>query len=729
MAINRETKSTICFAEFEIDAAHHRLVRDGKPLALHAKAFDLLVFLAENAGRVLTKDEILNHVWENQFVEEANLTVQISALRKALGERKDEPRFLVTVPGRGYKFIGELNDYAENELVIETEKIERITVKQDYSETALSPAALLDTMSSNAFLKNWRVVFAGLILASAFGSGGYFLLKKKTNIFVASPDFSLKKLTSSGNIRIAALSPDGKFFAYTVEKHNQHSIWLGNVDGGEPIMLRPFAKEDFWSLNFAPDANNLFYVVMDNEHLRGELYKISIFGGVPEKLRDNINSPVAFAPDGKQFVFTRNDRENNKAALVLADINSANERELVARPFARHFAVFSPSWSPDGSIITFGELGDEAETLQLFTANVSNGDVRLLSTDGWNFIRSTAWLKDGSGILLVGEQKTSDDGRWQIYHISYPDGAARQFNPDLNSYGSSLNLSADGKTLLAIKEELASNIWIAPAEDLSRAKQITFGSLARTDGWSGLDWTTSGKIFYTSVADKTKTIWTMDADGSNQKQLIPNGGENIYPNVSDDNRFVVFQSNRNSKSAVWRANIDGGDMRQITDDFSGQPTISPDGNWIVYSKGEEDFGGLWRVSIDGGEPFRLTRNDAGWARISPDGKLVACQYKTGGKTKLAVLSIDGGEPLKLFDTPPDANCRGGVRWTPDGKAVTYRDWFDGIWMQTLDRDAPERLEGLPHEKLYAFDWSPDGKFFAYTRGAEIRDVVLISNIR
>src|SRR5690349_18608162 len=125
--MNREPKPIITFAEFELDTLHHRLMREGELLALNVKAFDLLVFLAENAGRVLTKEEILEAVWENRYIEEANLTVQISILRKVLGDRKDQPRFLVTVPGKGYKFIAELNHHSKEEVIIETERVERIT--------------------------------------------------------------------------------------------------------------------------------------------------------------------------------------------------------------------------------------------------------------------------------------------------------------------------------------------------------------------------------------------------------------------------------------------------------------------------------------------------------------------------------------------------------------------------------------------------------------------------
>ena len=81
-------EKTFSFAEFELDTAARRLLKDGQTLALNPKAFDLLTVLVKNHGRILSKDELLETVWENQFVEENNLTVHISALRKIFGEKK-----------------------------------------------------------------------------------------------------------------------------------------------------------------------------------------------------------------------------------------------------------------------------------------------------------------------------------------------------------------------------------------------------------------------------------------------------------------------------------------------------------------------------------------------------------------------------------------------------------------------------------------------------------------
>jgi DNA-binding winged helix-turn-helix (wHTH) protein len=116
-------EKTFSFAEFEVDAAKRLLLKDGQPVALNPKTFDLLLTLVENRGEVVHKNDLLDKVWANQFVEENNLTVHISALRKALSEKKNENRFLVTVPGKGYKFVGDVqtSDDEEKEIIIENQ--------------------------------------------------------------------------------------------------------------------------------------------------------------------------------------------------------------------------------------------------------------------------------------------------------------------------------------------------------------------------------------------------------------------------------------------------------------------------------------------------------------------------------------------------------------------------------------------------------------------------------
>ena len=90
------------FNGFRVDALRRQLFRDGVPVPLTSKSFDTLLFLIRNSGSTVTKTELMNAVWSDSAVEENNLTQQISALRRALGERPRDHRFIVTVPGRGY---------------------------------------------------------------------------------------------------------------------------------------------------------------------------------------------------------------------------------------------------------------------------------------------------------------------------------------------------------------------------------------------------------------------------------------------------------------------------------------------------------------------------------------------------------------------------------------------------------------------------------------------------
>ncbi|HEX6125119.1 MAG TPA: winged helix-turn-helix domain-containing protein, partial [Pyrinomonadaceae bacterium] len=161
----------IQFAEFELDLAHRKLYRDGKPVALYAKAFDLLVFLIEHNGEVVPKGEILDTVWADQFVEEANLSVQISALRKALGESKNQTRFLVTVPGVGYKFVADLHSPGED-VVSGKHRVEGYVLSDE--DGASKEGSRERLPPGRAAVRNWILGFTVLAVVAAGLVGGYF---------------------------------------------------------------------------------------------------------------------------------------------------------------------------------------------------------------------------------------------------------------------------------------------------------------------------------------------------------------------------------------------------------------------------------------------------------------------------------------------------------------------------------------------------------------------------
>ena len=116
-------KSCFEFDEFQVDPARRLLLRSGKPLALTPRVFDTLLYFVEHCGRVIPKEELMKAIWPDAFVEENNLNQSVSAIRRALGERKGENRYLVTVPGHGYRFVSSVRKILSNEELSSTDQV------------------------------------------------------------------------------------------------------------------------------------------------------------------------------------------------------------------------------------------------------------------------------------------------------------------------------------------------------------------------------------------------------------------------------------------------------------------------------------------------------------------------------------------------------------------------------------------------------------------------------
>ena len=103
-------KKTYEFGEFLLDLDEKRLLKNGQTVSLQPKVFDMLVVFAERHGELLSRDELMNAVWMDTFVEETNLRFCIHALRKALGKNAEGKDYIETIPKRGYRFTAETTE-------------------------------------------------------------------------------------------------------------------------------------------------------------------------------------------------------------------------------------------------------------------------------------------------------------------------------------------------------------------------------------------------------------------------------------------------------------------------------------------------------------------------------------------------------------------------------------------------------------------------------------------
>jgi len=747
------------FGPFRLDAQKRLLLRDGEIVPLKPKAFDTLLVLVGNCGQVVEKDELMKRVWPNTAVEEGNLTFNISSLRKALGDDPRRHQYIVTIPGEGYQFVAgvramfdELVVHESTSITVEEEEevgsesadtelliaeltgktLPEATRERTYGEDGSEKLSLnhQSTFSKQrSYLSARSLAVAGLIVvAAATGFGIYQLISQRTSRNKAAIPFSeinVSRHTTSGKIKHAAISPDGKYVAQVTVGTEGDSLWVSHVAAPSSVRIAGPAATEYVSVTFTPDGNSIYYLTLDRDKGHTALYRVPVLGG-PSSMAAYDVGPVGFSPDGTQITFVR--KQGDGSRLMVANPDGTNERTLATRRQPEFFRVDwnAPAWSPDAKMIAcqvrLNDLRGQYETV--VGLRIADGSQTPLTSKRWTYVGQPVWFRDGSGLLLTASESAA--APVQVWYISTENGEARRVTHDLNDY-LDLSVTRDSGKLAAVQDHSVSNIWVAPEGETGQPRQI-----ASEVGWiQEMAWTPDGRIVYRSNAGESSEIWVMNADGSNPKQLTADARVNHGLSVSADGRYIFFASDRAGQFNIWRADSDGNNLKQLTSgDGEFYPHSTPDGRWVVYQAGENEAR-LWKVPTEGGQPIQLTETRARGPAVSSDGKMIAYYYldPEALRWRIGVVSSEGGPPLKRFDFPPTLTWR-FVRWSPDRQSIAYASNPGGlsdIWVQPLNGDQPKRLTDLKAEQIIAFDWSSDGRSLAFIRNVETSDVVLISN--
>ena len=584
--------------------------------------------------------------------------------------------------------------------------------------------------------RNWVLALASVIVISMLGYALYRLLDQDK----PSPRFqstNMVKLTTSGNVTSAAISPDGKYAAYAIDEAGKQGLWVRQIAIANNIRIVAPAEVDYRGLTFSPDGSYVYYVSYERSGIsgnsRGRLYQVPVLGGSVREVKQDVDSPVSFSANGKQFAFVREIPEQGEEALIVASEDGSNERQLASRKFPEHLSMNSaPVWSPDGKRIAYAVEGADAGGFYMKVVEVQVADrvEKIISPQRWLEIGEMAWLSDGSALIITAQ--SGDSSFVQVWHLSYPNGEARRITNDLSDYRG-ISLSANSTALLTVQRQTFTSIWVMP-KGAGQPAQITSGAGRYFD----LSWTPEGKILYASDASGNADIWEIEADGTNQKQLTAGAGRNYGPVASPDGRYILFHSNRSGIWQIWRMNADGSHPLPLTNskEESNWAQVSPDGRFVIYQHvGAGTLATLWRVSINGGAPERLTNDLAMRPSISPDGKLVAYWQKEqtpNAPWRIAVVPFEGGAPAQLLDVPQSAaNGNSVLHWSQDGSAVIYIDLRDGVTnllSQPLTGGPPKPLTNFNKDQFYAFDLSRDGKLIL-ARGLRTNDAILINDAK
>jgi eukaryotic-like serine/threonine-protein kinase len=543
-----------------------------------------------------------------------------------------------------------------------------------------------------------------------------FLLKRPPN------SLGIARLTNSGNVEFAAISPNGKYLAYVVKESEQQSLWIQQVSTATSNRLLPPATAGYRFLRFSPD-NDYIYYTLEEPNVPRALYQIPVFGGTPRKLLTEAPPRIAFSPDGKHFARVR--EQGGELALVAAQADGTDERKILAGP-ASSFWLHHPAWSPDGKFIAIVKGSPEsAYRDNLVVVPVAGAPTQTITSEPWFHIDNPEWLSDESGLIA-----STMGTHYQLWEFPYPSGHPRRITHDLFRYERP-SLTADSQQLVTVQEDTLASIWVGPAGDLDHARPVT-PTGGHFVGNYGVTWVPGGRIIYWINASDRYDFIIMGADGSNARAL-PLEMYKWTPDVCPDGRTLIYAGIYDRQYTILRSDLDGNRPQPLSEGGAAwEPQCSPDGKWVLYRA--LDGPGLWRVPATGGKRVQLSNKDCVHPGISPDGRWVACVSEDqNGAAKFAVLSFETGSRTKFLDIPPtyDNDCC-PLRWTPDGRGITYADKRAGVgnlYVQPISGGKPYPLTHFVSEGIVWFAWSKDGKQIAIARGTDSSDAVMITNFR
>ena len=702
------------FGDFSFDAEGKVLRRSGKPVPLTPKTLELLQVLIKNHGRIVEKEELMSELWADSFVEDSNLTFTVRQLRKFLADSAREPTYIETVPRRGYRFIAEVRETTDDNFSKDDDK-------QAFSQPIERNSAALPGLAK--FL-----VPAAVLLISVIATGFWYESSKtgKTYAPVLSAPFSSEKLSTNGQVSYAVVSPDGKNMVYTNGIRGKQSIWLRQLESANNVEIIPSSGDLYGGLAFSPDGNFLYFARNPKTFGQFDVYRVSIFGGVPTKLVNETQGWISISPDGAKISFVRCfQQEEENCSLWIADsLDGKNEKKLVSRP--RPVRIADNLISPDGKSIAFavGQSENQANEFALMEVDIESGAERKLTAEKFFNIKSLVYLPDGGGWLITARKNTEKNFRiWQVSAT----GDAQPLTKDSETY-SALSLDKDASVIVStqVKAEFRSSLF---------QTKNPFDNRILADA-TGVAFAPGGNIIISSSMAGNSDIWSIDADGRGQRQLTNDAADESSPVVSFDNNSIFFHSIRTGEGHVWRMNADGSNQVQITKTEGGYPLfVSPDGKWLYYLSGRQRT--LWRVSTDSGQEQSIFNKRNHHFAFSPDGSGIAFAEKQGEENVLIIVSLADGQMVKTFKPAEGKAKLVELEWSHDGKFLAYilvKSEFENniLWFQPIDGEMPHRIADLGNEKIFemsGFALSPDGKSFAVAQGGWKHDAVLLKGLK
>jgi Tol biopolymer transport system component/DNA-binding winged helix-turn-helix (wHTH) protein len=668
------------FGPFIADPATGTLRQGGAHVVLTLKSFEVLLALIERRGQIVDKDVLLKLVWPDTIVEENNLARHISTLRKALNDHPPDNQFIVTVPGRGYRFVAPVQELARHEIPLPKSAPQAAAVDLN----AQKPPAAVVTPAAQPRTRAVALAAAGVVAA---GITGIALLGNFPRIEPEAPDRKLWQLTSSGGLESdAAWAPNGQTIAYSSDRDGNFDIWFQPIGDVQPVRLTTSSSHD-WQPAWSPDGK---FVAFRSERDGGGIFVVLATGGHERRIT-NFGYRPQWSPGEPTILFSSSNTVRSKLYVAGAD---GGQLRQVLSSFLDEFASYRAAWHPDGHRISvFGSHRRDGNSFWT------------VSLDGTSPVRSPVSADVATRLKKTGVNLTE--------FVWSPRADALFF---------------EGRS------EEAVNIWRIGVDPRSMEwrdgpERVTVGGGLDTDIAVSPD----GKKLAFTVRDESTRLWSLPFDPITGRVLAkgepvtPKGADALYPDVPPNGMYVVYRTIRRGKHELRRRSLIAGDDRMLP--IKGEmlvPRWSDDGTQLAFRRllpatpdGAPRLNAIVLVAADGTNERTLTT--PGVREFTPydwssDGKSIfaSCDHGPAELTAVCVLSVAAApradEQMRVIAADPDRNLFQATI-SPNQKWIAFNATSPGL--SAIYVVSSEGGQWTPISEGTFWDdkprWSPDGR--------------------
>ena len=701
------------FGTFEVDLPAGELRKGGVKLKLTGQPFQVLAILLERPGEVVTRQELQKRLWPDTFVDvDHNLNTAINKIREVLGDSAESPRFVETLPRRGYRFIGEL---------------ERPV--QPVVEAAVEPVTTGEPDRSSDSRKLWWKVAAVIVTVSIIVVGAGVIYRRfkpqrpqEQAVLTAVPFTALP-----GQETAPAFSPDGSRIAFAwngdpTPGTKGFDLYVKAI-GSETLLRLTRHPSEWISPAWSPDGTQIAL-----HRIAGAdtgIYVVPALGGPERKLHSTrmpgtwgAMSMISWSPDGRWIAFNNAPGDEHAMMSLLSTETLETDRLLNG---ANCLEQGQPAFSHGGEYLaywcfrTLGEAG-------LYSLPLPDGKPKMIGPlRAWP--QGLTWSADDEK-LIYSHQNTSS---FQLGEVTVATGSVKRLA--LEGSAQLPTVSPKGDKLAYSSVSLSLNIW---RRDLLHPDAQAVEPIPSSRRQSDAQYSPDGKrIVFSSERSGRQGVWISRDDGSNLVQLSNPNYESGSPQWSPDGTRIAFDSLPHDRWEIYVADVAERKPRKLITNISGviQPYWSRDGKWIFFTSNEPGRMGIYRCPASGGDAVALSHDSDG---VSPEESFDAktlyfANHQSRSVLKKLTLPAQPGTESEVDGLPRLVNSElwtvsaGGIYFVPVEAPRSVR-YFDFASKQIrpifeVDKDFGDGLSV-----------SPDGRWIMYSQVADANsDIMLVEH--